>query len=60
LLSEIVRYLSFRLKYVLRDSALEETAGVSWETLRRQQFVLAQGAGLITVLARVIKMCIDR
>jgi hypothetical protein len=41
-------------------SLLEEAAGVSWVTLRRQQFVLAQGTGQITVLESVIKMCIER
>jgi len=44
----------------LRGSALEEMVGVSWATLRRQQFVLAQYTGLITVLARVIKMCMEK
>jgi len=39
---------------------MDEAAGVSWTTLRRQQFVLAQGTGQITVLASVISMCIER
>jgi hypothetical protein len=41
--------------HLLRDSALKETVGVSWATLRGQQFVLAQGSGQITVLESVIK-----
>jgi hypothetical protein len=40
---------------LLRDSALEETAGVRWSTVSRQQFVLAQGTGQIAVLESVIK-----
>ena len=39
---------------------MDEAVGVSWATLRREQIVLAQGTGQITVLASVIKMRIER
>jgi hypothetical protein len=34
----------------LRGSALEESAGVDWATVRKKHLVLAQGTGQIAVL----------
>jgi hypothetical protein len=44
----------------LRGSALEESAGVNWATVRKKHLVLAQGTGQIAVLASTIEFVYRR
>jgi hypothetical protein len=43
------------IKHLLRGSALEESTGVDWATVRKRHFVLAPGTGQIAVLASTIE-----
>jgi hypothetical protein len=45
----------YKVYILLLGSALEESTGVGWATVRKRHFVLAQGAGQIAVLVSSIE-----